>query len=129
MDENGLRDLLSKRLYIELQLFRDSMIRKEKEDIFRSSYEIEIYMNLYDIFMVHIGKLDTGTIRRLLGLNFGILEHIYQEWLTREDGFFNELEAYACDELKVISETVNPGGKEGREDGTGFDKAAQGRRD
>ena len=46
MDENELRDLLSKRLYIELQLFRDSMLRKEKEDIFKSSYEIEIYVNL-----------------------------------------------------------------------------------
>ncbi len=42
MDENELRDLLSKRLYIELQLFKDSMIQKEKEDIFKSSYEIEI---------------------------------------------------------------------------------------
>ena len=53
MEENGLRDLLSKRLYIELQLFKDSMLQREKEDIFQSSYEIESYVNLYAIFMLH----------------------------------------------------------------------------
>ena len=124
MDENELRDLLSKRLYIELQLFRDSMLRKEKEDIFQSSYEIEIYVNLYEIFMIHIEDLDIDTIRSLLGLAFGILEHIYQEWLSRQDGFFDELREYACDELQVISEPGNPNHGEGGKDGTGSDKAA-----
>jgi len=76
MDENELRDLLSKRLYIELQLFRDSMLRKEKEDIFKSSYEIEIYVNLYEIFMVHLENLDIDTMRRILNLKFGIMEHL-----------------------------------------------------
>lgn len=129
MDENGMRDLLSKRLYIELQLFKDSMLQRGKEDIFRSSYEIEIYVNLYEIFMMHIGNLDIGTMRRLLGLAFGILEHAYQEWLSREDGFFDELRKYACDELIVISESGDSDYGEEGEDGTGSDKAAQGGRD
>ena len=119
-----MRDLLSKRLYIELQLFKDSVLRKEKEDIFQSSYEIEIYVNLYEIFMMHIGKLDIGTMRRLLGLAFGILEHAYQEWLSREDGFFDELSEYARDELIVISNLRYPHNGEEGEDGTGIDKAA-----
>lgn len=38
MDESEMRDLLSKRLYLELQLFKDSVLRKEKEDIFKSSF-------------------------------------------------------------------------------------------
>ena len=32
MDIEELRDLLSKRLYIELQLFKDSKLRQEKEE-------------------------------------------------------------------------------------------------
>lgn len=108
MDENELNDLLLKRLYIELQMFKDSMFRKEKEDIFKSSYEIEIYVNLYEIFMLHIKNLDVDTIRRLLNLKFGIMEHLYQEWLSREDSFFDELKEYVCGELKAISELVNP---------------------
>ncbi len=124
MNENELRDLLSKRLYIELQLFKDSMLRKGKGDIFKSSYEIEIYVNLYEIFMVHIDNLNVDTMRRLLSLNFGILGHIYQEWLTREDSFYDELRAYACSELENISELGSTDYREGDGDGTGFDKAA-----
>ena len=124
MDENELRDLLSKRLYIELQLFKDSMLQKEKEDIFKSSYEIESYVNLYEIFMVHTNNLDADTIRRLLNLKFGIMEHIYQEWLSREDGFFDELKKYTCDELEILSEFEYPNRREEEEDGTGLDKTA-----
>ena len=124
MDENELRDLLSKRLYIELQLFRDSMLRKEKEDIFKSSYEIEIYVNLYEIFMVHLENLDIDTMRRILNLKFGIMEHLYQEWLSRDDSFFDELRAFACDELGVLSELGNLDCREEAADGKKSDKAA-----
>ena len=124
MEENGLRDLLSKRLYIELQLFRDSMLRKEREDIFKSSYEIEIYVNLYEIFMVHIDNLDIGIMRRLLNLKFGIMEHLYQEWLSRDDSFFDELKAFACDGLGTLSEVGNLDCREEAEDGKRPDKAA-----
>lgn len=124
MDVKELRDLLSKRMYIELQLFKDSKLRQEKEEIFKTSYEIEIYVNLYEIFVVHIDNLQEDTIRRLLSLNFGILRFIYQEWLTREDSFFDELRTYACGELETVSELGSSDhGKDGG-DGTGFDKAA-----
>ena len=53
MDEKELKELLRERLHMELQLFKDSMLLKEKEDIFRASYEIEIYVNLYEIFAAH----------------------------------------------------------------------------
>lgn len=62
-------------------------------------------------------------MRRLLNLKLGIMEQLYQEWLSRENGFFDELRGYACDELKVISELGNSVHKEG-EDGTGIDKVA-----
>ena len=124
MEENGLRDLLSKRLYIELQLFKDSMLQREKEDIFQSSYEIEIYVNLYEIFMMHIGNLDIGIMHRLLNLKFGIMEHLYQEWLSRDDSFFDELKAFVCDGLGTLSEVGNLDCREEAEDGKGSDKAA-----
>lgn len=124
MDENELRDLLSKRLYIELQLFKDSMLRKEKGDIFQSSYEIEIYVNLYEIFMMHIGSLDIDTMRRLLNLKLGIMEHLYQEWLSRDDSFFDELREFACDELGVLSGLGNLDCGEEEADGKRSDKAA-----
>lgn len=124
MDEKELRKLLQERLHMELLLFKDSMLQKEKEDIFKASYKIEIYVNFYEIFAVHVDNLPSDTIRRLLNLNFGILESIYQEWLTREDGFFDELRTYAYSELKNISVMGNPERGKDDEDGKGFDKAA-----
>lgn len=124
MDRQELADLLLERLHIELQLFKDDMLHQDKEAIYGSSYKIEIYVNLYEIFKVHTENLQEDTIRRLLNLNFGILEFIYQEWLTREDGFFDELRAYACAELETVSELESPAcGKENK-NGTEFDKAA-----
>lgn len=124
MDEQELRDLLSKRLYIELQLFKDAKLQREKADIFKASYEIEIYVNLYEIFSVHIDNLQENTIRRLLSLKFGILEFIYQEWLSKEDGFYEELRTYACSELETVSEMGSViYGKES-EDGAEFNQAA-----
>lgn len=124
MDVKELRDLLSKRLYIELQLFKDSKLRQEREEVFKASYKIEIYVNLYEIFTVHIDNLQEDTIRRLLSLKFGILEFIYQEWLKRGDSFFEELRAYACGELETISElgSLDYGKENG--DGTEFNQAA-----
>ncbi len=78
MDEKELRELLRERLHMELQLFKDSLLRKEKEDIFRDSYKIEIYVNLYEIFAAHADSLTADMIRRLLHLNVGILETVYQ---------------------------------------------------
>ncbi len=111
MDEKGLRELLLQRLHMELLLFKDSMFQKEKEDIFMDSYRIEIYVNLYEILLAHTENLQCGMIRGLLALNSGILDHLYREWLDREDSFYVELKEYACGELEVMPGKINPGAK------------------
>ncbi len=124
MDEKELRELLRERLHMELQLFKDSLLRKEKEDIFRDSYKIEIYVNLYEIFAAHTDSLTADMIRRLLYLNIGILETVYQEWLGREDSFFEELRVFACSEIENIAEMDGNGQGKDDEDGKGFNQAA-----
>ncbi|MBD5504049.1 MAG: DUF3848 domain-containing protein [Lachnospiraceae bacterium] len=124
MDEKELRELLRERLHMELQIFKDSVLQRGKEDIFKASYETEIYVNLYEIFAVHTDNLQGDTIRGLLNLRFGILEAVYQGWLGKEDGFFDELKAYACRELENISETADPYRGKDDKDGKRLDKAA-----
>lgn len=102
MDEKELRELLQARLHMELQLFKDSMLQKGKEDIFNTSYRIEIYVDLYEILLSHAENLQGSMIRELLGLGFGILDHLYQEWMDREVSFYAELREYACYELEAI---------------------------
>lgn len=126
MDEKELRELLQQRLHLELLLFKDSVLLKKKEDIFKSSYKIETYVNLYEIFAGHTERLMEDTIRILLNLKYGILESFYQEWMERKDKFDEELNTYVCDRLELVLEmgrTDNAGGKENT-DGTGQDQAA-----
>ena len=124
MDEKELRELLRERLHVELQIFKDSLLQREKEDIFRASYATEIYVNLYEIFAVHTDSLQCDIIRKLLNLRFGILEAVYQGWLGKEDSFYDELRTYACRELENISEVnISDCGKECW-DGEGTDQAA-----
>ena len=124
MDEKELRELFRERLHMELQMFKDSMLQNEKEDILKASYKTEIYVNLYEIFAAHTDSLPCGTIRKLLNLNFGILEAVYQEWLGEEDSFYDELKAYACRELENISKMGSTKCRKDDEDGQGLDKAA-----
>ena len=63
MDEKELRELLQQRLHLELMCFKDSMLQQDKEDIFKASYRIEIYVNLYEILLVHTEKLQEDMIR------------------------------------------------------------------
>ena len=124
MDDKELRELLRARLHMELQLFKDSMLQQGKEDIFKASYRIEIYVNLYEILLVHTENLQGSIIRELLGMGFGILDHLYQEWMDREDSFYVELKEYACNELETIPEKLNLDGEKEEKDGTEPDQAA-----
>lgn len=124
MDEKELRELLQARLHMELQLFKDSMLQKGKEDIFNASYRIEIYVDLYEILLAHAENLQGNMIRELLGLGFGILDHLYQEWMDREDGFYEELKEYACNELEAIPGKVNWDVEQEEKNGTESDQAA-----
>lgn len=124
MEEKELRELLQQRLHLELMCFKDSMLQQGKEDIFKASYRIEIYVNLYEILLVHTENLQSGLIRELLGLGFGILDHLYQEWLDREDGFYEELKEYACNELEAILGKVNWDAEQEEKNGTESDQTA-----
>lgn len=124
MGEKELRELFQQRLYMELMLFKDSVLQKEKEDIFRDSYKIEIFVNLYEILLVHTENLQSGMIRELLGLNFGILDLLYREWLDREDSFYEELREYARYELEALPERADPHAGKEEKDETEPDQAA-----
>ena len=86
MEERELKSLLMQRLHLELLLFKDRILQKEKEDIFKSSYEIEIHVDLYEILVERADLLKKEALRGLLHLNTGILGSFYQEWMDRKDG-------------------------------------------
>lgn len=124
MDEKDMRNLLSGRLYIELQIFRYSVLQCTKEEIYSKSFKIETFVNMYEILLEDIQNLNEETAYKLLMQNDGILEFLYQEWLAREDSILDELKLHVDEELlKIIQKDEVDSGKE-HEDGECFDKAA-----
>ena len=100
MDERELREIFLERLHIELHLFRDFMLRKSKADIYSNSYKIEIYINLYEILAEQAGQMKEPLLRKLLYQPSSILDAFYQEWASRDDNFYAELNSYVEEELE-----------------------------
>ena len=123
MEEKQLRELLLERLHLEVKLFKDSMLRRSKADIYAGSYKIELYVNLYEILVIEAERMSEPLLRKLLYHRSGILDAFYEEWLTKDDSFYTELRECAEDELEVISAREKDMGKD---DGHGkkYDKAA-----
>ncbi len=124
MNEKELRELFLQKLYLEYMLFKDSMLQKEKKDIFHDSYKIEVFVNLYEILVAHAERLQGEMIRELLRFNDSILESLYQGWQYREDTFYEDLRNHACSELEAILEKDNGDGRKDDGDGEKSDQAA-----
>ena len=123
MEEKQLRELLLERLHLEVQLFKDSMLRRNKADIYAGSYKIELYVNLYEILVMEVERMSEPLLRKLLYQRSGILDAFYEEWMTKDDSFYTELRNFAEDELEVISAGEKDMGKETGH-GEKYDKVA-----
>lgn len=125
MDEAELRDLLRGRIYIELQLFKDRLLRQDKEIIYQSAYEIEICTDIYEVLQEEMEEMRGSALRALLHQESEIIQGIYHEWLVWEDGFYEEFRKYVREkagiERKIDTEIC---GEEVKADGHGYDKAA-----
>lgn len=125
MDENTLKNLLWQRLYLELQVFKYSVLQQSKEEIYHSSYQIEIFVNIYEILMEELEDLDEETMTVLLYQNGSILVFFYEEWLAREDSIYEELKNCIIDELDNVGGLYDTlYGKEDEDNGAGSDQAA-----
>ncbi len=128
MELQEWKDLLRKRLHIEWRLFEDSILRQTKKEIYKSSYKIEVFANVYEILLEDMEGLDEDTVRELLYQNFGILDFLYQEWLAREDCAFDELKTYIGRELEAIAMRSSLVCRKEDAGETEFNKAAEGKR-
>lgn len=100
----GIKELFYKRIYAELLNFKNDMLTQDKEIIYRSSYKIEFFVNVYEILVDQAEKQSEAVLYRLVYQCTGILESLYEEWLRMEDNAFSELQEYIFNELFKESE-------------------------
>lgn len=123
MGRKELEDLLRGRLYIELQLFKDMLLTQDKDAIYRSACQIEIYADIYEVLQSDMDRMGEDVLRGLLYQETGILRGIYQEWLSWDDGFFECFRRFVMEKAGITPD-IEICREEGGADGQGFDKAA-----
>jgi len=100
----AIKELFCKRIYAELLNFKNDMLTQDKEIIYRSSYKIEFFVNVYEILVDQAEKQSEAVLYRLVYQCTGILDSLYEEWLRMEDNTFSELKEYVFNELFKESE-------------------------
>ena len=76
----------------ELAEFEQGILGKEKREVYRASYQIDIIQNIYDMLMAQAEHFTAGTWSAILQSEH-ILELHYNEWMKADDSFWDELEA------------------------------------
>ena len=68
----------------ELDLYKEKMLSKTSKEVFDHAYEIDSYINIYEMLLMKIEYLEIAQLYRIALLPH-ILGFFYEQWLETED--------------------------------------------
>lgn len=91
------------KLYLEYLKFKDDMLRKTQDEVFKNCYKIDVFLNLYEIL---VEKSQTFSAEVLLHLEKeeNILEDLYEGWMKIDDSTYQEMCQYVNRKLGVLAQ-------------------------
>lgn len=102
----NVKEQFFQKLKEEYQQFRQRILQKDKQDIIKDSYRIEIFEELYKILVEKGDTLSDAILRNLL-YQSGILDFLYDCWLKKEDSQLQELMDCVEEELGKAEQQEN----------------------
>ena len=75
---------VSEKLTKELNLYKEKMLSKAPKEVFDHAYEIDSYINIYEMLLMKIEYLEIAQLYRVALLPY-ILGFFYEQWLETED--------------------------------------------
>lgn len=102
----NVKEQFFQKLKEEYQQFRQRILQKDKQDIIKDSYRIEIFEELYKILVEKGDTLSDAILRNLL-YQSGILNFLYDCWLKKEDSQLQELMDCVEEELGKAEQQEN----------------------
>ena len=102
----NVKEQFFQKLKEEYQQFRQRILQKDKQDIIKDSYRIEIFEELYKILVEKGDTLSDAILRNLL-YQSGILDFLYDCWLKKEDSQLQELMDCVEEELGKAEQREN----------------------
>lgn len=100
MDKNTIKEKFVKKIYSELQEFKESVLMQEKSLIYGEAYKVEIFSTLYEILLEKADSISDTMLLNLLEQSAGILEMIYQDWIKKDDSSYQELREHVDNEFE-----------------------------
>lgn len=101
MDKNVRR--VNAKLYLEYLKFKDDMLRKTQEEVFKNCYKIDVFLNLYEI-LVEKSQTLSAEILMKLQKEENILEFLYDGWMKIDDSTYQEMCRYVCEKLSFLEQ-------------------------
>ena len=102
-----LYEILYEKITYELEQFKRKMLREEPEVIYGSAFEIDSYINIFEVLSEMISE---KTIRRELLITLisrkNLLKELYTFWLKTEDSSWKELSRCICNRIKEMEHVV-----------------------
>lgn len=75
---------VNEKLTKELDLYKERMLLKGTKEVFDHAYEIDSYINIYEMLLMKIEYLEIAQLYRIAMLPH-ILGFFYEEWLKTDD--------------------------------------------
>ena len=75
---------VSEKITKELDLYKEKMLSKGTKEVFNHAYEIDSYINIYEMLLIKIEYLEIAQLYRVALLPH-ILGFYYEQWLETED--------------------------------------------
>ena len=112
----GIREIFRIRLCREFLQFKESILAKDKGELFDSCSLIGVYRDIYEITLALAASLPEGQLEVLYGKS-DILGWLYGGWIKEEDSYFQEMQQYVENkilqtEMQGKDEEINGGTKE-----------------
>lgn len=104
MDREKLEQTFRWKITAEMGLFKEHMMRMEKEGIFAAAYRIDCTIRIYEILLEICGRMGNAELEACMGIG-GILDFLYGMWLKEPDTQEAELEHSLCSAIKNITES------------------------
>lgn len=101
MSLEELREVLGMKIYLEYEVFKLGMLQKSVEDLYKEAYQIDTYINLYEIILEMSQSLDESEIKNIL-LCPDFLAFLYDMWLKYEDSHVADLEGFLRIEIPKL---------------------------
>lgn len=97
-----LQELFCTKISMEMERFKQRMLKQKPQNIYDKCYQIDSMINIYEQLMEMSQKMEEEALKLLLVFP-NLLAFLYSRWLKTEDSTYEELNIFIWQNIAEIS--------------------------